>query len=456
MIVLAAAAALASANVARPAERWTKTVRPGITYIQEISADAPLIVHALKFKFPAAGIRLESRIANDDVYGRDESSSRETVEQTARRTGAFAAVNADFFGWDGDPLGMMMTAGELVSEPYVPRSAVAWSDGGLLFDSPRWSGSLMLIDGTSFAIDGVNRSARDNEIIVNTRRAGVASSKQPCYAFVFEPTMPIALGATTPVKLKNIFPETYNLPVAENQIILMVTARRYKPMVGHFHVGLVYEIRLSVSGQIEWRAMKEAAGGGPRLVKGGQPYLTNLYEKFDSGYAKRHPRTAIGYTASDEAIICVVEGRSSLSRGVTLDELALLMIKLGCSDAMNLDGGGSSTMYLGGVVVNRLSDGAARRVASTLLLYAPQAAAPSTQISIVAKPGDVRPGDTTTMKLIDGVGVAIPDQEVVWSCTSGSGWIDAGGTFRALSSGTARVKAIARGAEASVDIRISE
>ncbi|MBA3725535.1 MAG: phosphodiester glycosidase family protein [Armatimonadetes bacterium] len=455
MIIFAAVAVLASAP-ARPAERWTKTVRPGITYIQEVSREAPLIFHALKFKFPAAGFRLESRIANDDVYGRDESSSRETVEQTARRTGAFAAVNADFFAWDGDPLGMMMTAGELVSEPYVPRSAAAWADGGLLFDSPRWSGSLMLIDGTSFAIDGVNRSARDNEIIVNTRKAGVASSKQPCYAFVFEPTMPVALGQITPVKLKNIFPEAYNLPVGENQIIVMVTSSRYKPMAGQFHVGLVYDMRVVVTGQIDWKSMKEAVGGGPRLVKGGQPYITNLYEKFDAGYSKRHPRTAVGYTSYGETIICVVEGRSSLSRGVTLDELASLMIKLGCADAMNLDGGGSSTMYLGGVVVNRLSDGAARRVASSLLLYAPPAAAPSTQISIVAKPGGVRPGDQTTMKLIDSVGAAIPDQEVVWSCTSGAGWIDAGGTFRALSSGTARVKAIARGAEASVDIRISE
>lgn len=455
MIVLAAAAVLASANAAKPAERWTKTVRPGITYIQEVSAEAPLIFHALKFKFPAAGIRLESRIANDDVYGRDEASSRETVEQAARRTGAFAAVNADFFGWDGDPLGMMMTAGELISEPYVPRSAAAWADGGFLFDSPRWSGSLMLIDGTSFAIDGLNRSARHNELIVNTRKAGVASSKQPCYAFVFEPTTPVILGQTTPVKLKNIFPETYNLPVVENHIILMATASRYSRMAGQFHVGLVYEMRLSVSGQIDWKSMKEAVGGGPRLVKGGQLYLTNLYEKFDASYTKRHPRTAIGYTSSGEAIICVVEGRSTLSRGVTLEELASLMIKLGCTDAMNLDGGGSSTMYLGGVVVNRLSDGAARRVASSLLLYAPPAVS-TTQISIVAKPGGVRPGDQTTMKLLDAVGVAIPDQEVVWSCASGSGWIDAGGTFRALSSGTARVKAVARGAEASVDIRISE
>jgi exopolysaccharide biosynthesis protein len=84
---------------------------------------------------------------------------------------------------------------------------------------------------------------------------------------------------------------------------------------------------------------------------------------------QRNPRTAIGWN-DREFFMVVVDGRApGLSVGMTFSELASLMLKLGCKDAMNLDGGGSSTLWLNGKVVNHPSSkGVLRQVANTLVL----------------------------------------------------------------------------------------
>jgi hypothetical protein len=117
--------------------RWTATPTPGVQVIQEVDPNFPLKFWAMKFKYPAEGFRLEARLANDNVFSKTILRSRENVRDMAVRTGALMAINADFFGNDGDPLGTMIAGGELVSEPYSPRSVAAWTPAsGLTFDSP--------------------------------------------------------------------------------------------------------------------------------------------------------------------------------------------------------------------------------------------------------------------------------------------------------------------------------
>lgn len=87
-------------------------------------------------------------------------------------------------------------------------------------------------------------------------------------------------------------------------------------------------------------------GGAPTLVKNGQIHVTYDEEvMFGSGVGLDNgdPRTAVGYTANDHVIMLVADGRGT-SVGVSLPELAQIMIDLGCVEAMNLDGGGSTQM----------------------------------------------------------------------------------------------------------------
>ena len=101
-------------------------------------------------------------------------------------------------------------------------------------------------------------------------------------------------------------------------------------------------------------------GGGPTLVKDSTPHITYNEEIFwgsGVGYDNRDPRTAVGYTADNHAIMLVADGRqSSISAGVSLIELADIMISLGCVEAMNLDGGGSTQMAIGDNYVNSPSE----------------------------------------------------------------------------------------------------
>ncbi len=114
-----------------------------------------------------------------------------------------------------------------------------------------------------------------------------------------------------------------------------------------------------------WRGIVEAIGGGPNLVSNGSVNVTYDEEVFfESGVesALAQPRSAIGYTASGDLIMLVVDGRQASSVGVTLPQLANIMIGLGCVEAMNLDGGGSSTLVADGTVINSPSDGSERHI----------------------------------------------------------------------------------------------
>lgn len=100
--------------------------------------------------------------------------------------------------------------------------------------------------------------------------------------------------------------------------------------------------------------VRDAVAGGPALVINGEIRIPVEEEVFfGSSIPDIHPRTAAGYTRDGDLILLVVDGRQVASRGVDLKELAILMRDLGCIEAMNLDGGGSSTLVVNGTLLNR-------------------------------------------------------------------------------------------------------
>jgi len=109
-------------------------------------------------------------------------------------------------------------------------------------------------------------------------------------------------------------------------------------------------------------SVRDGLAAGPVLVFEGRIRVTvNEEVFFGSSIPQVHPRTAAGYTRAGELILLVVDGRQPASRGVDLEELATLMRDLGCVEAVNLDGGGSSTLVVNGVLVNRPAGGAYQR-----------------------------------------------------------------------------------------------
>ncbi|NDF97888.1 MAG: phosphodiester glycosidase family protein [Chitinophagia bacterium] len=107
-----------------------------------------------------------------------------------------------------------------------------------------------------------------------------------------------------------------------------------------------------------WK-VETAVGGGPVLLQDGQISITNNEELKFAGKAigDKHPRTAMGYTSQGDLIVLVVEGRNpGKAEGLTLTQTAMLLQELGCEEALNLDGGGSSCMLVNGKETIRPSD----------------------------------------------------------------------------------------------------
>lgn len=111
----------------------------------------------------------------------------------------------------------------------------------------------------------------------------------------------------------------------------------------HATVGWTDELVRFGRNDEDWSAWPDVLEAGPRLVVGGAVVDHGAPQR-----KVRHPRTALGERADGTVLMVTVDGRTRPAAGMTLDELGALMQALGCRDAINLDGGGSTTLWAGG------------------------------------------------------------------------------------------------------------
>jgi len=119
-----------------------------------------------------------------------------------------------------------------------------------------------------------------------------------------------------------------------------------------------------------WK-MQTAVGGGPVLVQQGEIQIANNIERKFAGNAikDKHPRTGIGYTANGDLILLVIEGRfPGKAEGATLEQMATMFKQIGCVEAMNLDGGGSSCLLINGKNTIQPSDKEGQRPVPAVLM----------------------------------------------------------------------------------------
>jgi hypothetical protein len=187
-----------------------------------------------------------------------------------------------------------------------------------------------------------------------------------------------------------------------------------------------------------WRLV-EAIGGLPRIIRDGKISVESRLEGGSESFTNtRHPRSAIGFNADTSRFFFVtVDGRQpGYSEGMTLFELAEFMRELGCSQALNLDGGGSTTMVVRGNVVNRPSDAAGERaVANALLLVCTAPPSKLMQLDITTQRVTLRAGEKFdfNMTAIDDFynPLNLIDQDVHWQAPKKLGKIDRRGIFTA-------------------------
>ena len=323
-------------------------IAPGIVYTEIIKGRlaGPVRAHVLSVDLKN-GYSLRPVLSNDSVAG------IETLSEMAERLDNVAMINGPYFMRSGEILGLMNIDRHLVSAPEIPRTSFGiLPDGKLVFDAPAYSGHVELPDKSKIPIDGVNRARGDSELILYN----------PYYAYW---TLTAPGGREYVVRNGRIVEiRDYNSVIPEGAIVVSVSGRPAW-LMAHLQVG----DRLNISQSIGpvWDKVVHAVGGGPCLVKNSQIYVTTLGEEFGSDVAGgRAPRTALGITRDNKALLVVVDGRRRSSVGFTLLELAQFMLEQGAVEALNLDGGGSSEMLIDRRIVNEPSDGRERRLGAAI------------------------------------------------------------------------------------------
>jgi len=448
---------IAQAQTAVP-QVWEKLIAPGVTYRMEVEPATPMLLHAVRVSPSADGVLMTGELATGRVF---EPSSptfgRETVSATAARTGSLIAVNADFFPFTGDPLGAMVKSGELVSVPEGGRSAFCWGKGFSQAAYLKFSANFR-VEGQTVGIYGINQECGDNMVVLNTPVAGFATSREPATHVVlgFEGTVsPVGQWVMT---ARRRIENSTSVQVDPGEVVLTFRGSPAEKL-DFFSAGDEIELRVTCTGA-DWNRVTDVIGGGPFLVKDGKAFTPFEAEGFTPGFANnRHPRTAIGRTALGEIWIVALDGRQAMSAGATIAEMAAVMVRLGCVDAINLDGGGSTTLTISGLTVNRPSGGTERAVANTLLVFsglvAPPASPDLAPALVVAGQATLKVGETTRYRLVDVDGADVPDAEVLWSA-QGSGWIDQSGALRGSLEGSCQIRAFSRGRTAALSVTVEK
>ena len=265
-------------------------------------------------------------------------SHKASITTMAKSNNSLVAVNGAFFlPQTGCPLGTMMVDKKLYTGPVFNRVAMGISDNGFCMDRVKLNASLR---------GGFTNIKVDN---INQPRMSVAYTL--CYTSDW--------GATSPSVPRN----GMQVVVDDGKVVAMNYTRNAIPENGFVIVGpktaladlkIGQHLELDVKMSPEWSDVNHIISGGPYLVKDGEVFV-DIKEQKLLAIGGRNPRTAIGYTADNKFIIITADGREGSSIGLTLNELAHYMKKLGCVNAMNLDGGGSTVMYVNGAIANKPS-----------------------------------------------------------------------------------------------------
>ena len=330
-----------------------RMVEPGVVYGHQRRADSfgPNVINYLEIDL-WYGFEVKLALAQDRIFG------SEHVSAIAKRIDAIAAVNGAFFSSTGRPLGVFMIDGELMSEPYANRTALGLGPRLAVMDQVSFEGRVLLEDGSLLAsIHGLNRPRLQDELIVYTKHHGTkTNTNSHGYEVV------VVDGMVTQIEQGNstIPPDGFVLSAHGVQRELLVK----------LEVGDPLKIDFSLDPSWDELGITQIIGGGPRLVRDGELYLTGEEELFkDDILVGRAPRTAIGITDDQKLLLVTVNGRQpNISVGMTLSELGNLLIELGALQAMNLDGGGSTTMVIRNLVLNLPSDGKERPVGNAIVV----------------------------------------------------------------------------------------
>lgn len=322
----------------------SRTLAPGVVYKYYHGA---LNVNVIDVDMVTAPVQIRPVLAGSTF------SHLADVKNHARQCRAIAAVNANYFKKDGTPLGTLVIDGEWVAGPLFDRVSMGITKSGYVrVDRVNLSGILKTSNpgAPSIWVNNINQPRRHgSHLILYTRRWGDSVTMPYRGSLVAVDSSGKVIEKTT---------STIAIPYGGFALSDLSSGK-----INKLHPGDLVKLSWRTKPN-EWSDVMQAVSGGPMLIKDGDLYVDLKAEGFRKAWTGRQikARTACGVTAYNHLLLVTIEGSH------TMWDFAKFLHKLGAVEAMNLDGGGSTTMVVNGVTVTRNGSSYQRRVASSLVI----------------------------------------------------------------------------------------
>lgn len=352
---------LAGAALAASPEIRGKRSEDGITYWNERSPKVPWSVHIIQVDRSRKDLGFFSAHARNRILG--VGMLAEQARTVPKELGkAVAAVNGDFYLRDnptyaGDPRGLQIMNGDLISGP---STVCVWFDaaGNPHLDEVAGDFKAKVGNGREFTFRLNEPRQRANPVLY-TPTYGVSTRAVGGQELILEkdgdsPWLPLRPNETFRARVREVS-SSGNTRFTPDVMVLSFPPQLAEQISG-IEAGSKVEIATTLTPSL--KDSRVAIAGGPALIKDGKAFtLKSPPPGSSSNYSERskyerHPRSAVGWSPTHFYLVTVDGRQPDLSVGMKLAELAEVFVRLGCTDAMNLDGGKSAQMWLNGRTVN--------------------------------------------------------------------------------------------------------
>ena len=346
-----------------------------VIYVAEMSRQNPTL-------------HFEVALANSQVLG------KETVRSIAKRRtqrgdrNVVVAVNGgfgvlgDMRGYGGVLENLHIQDGELITQPTDTDACFGVTESGEFLSTPVQMKANIQIGTHTLEIGCINQRRLDGcKVTLYTPRLGESTHtnrRRGKEVILSGLPLPLTPNYVHPYQVKTVS-NNGNSTIPKDGAILWINAQEKDPSISQLNPGASGKLTVTLSPP-EWNQVRHAVGGRLRLLKNGKINQMLVDKHLEN--KKRHapgkrsqelnlshePRTALGYNA-DTLFLVVADGRQpKYSTGLTLYELASILIELGATEAINLDGGSSSTFVVNDEVVNQPSGRQEREVLNAVFI----------------------------------------------------------------------------------------
>ncbi len=337
----------------------------GITYVSLADSSKPWRVHLLEInpEQTSAKFRTHKAAADGDPatpIRQTLSEMWEQLQSTDKKP--IAGINADFFNMKtGNPINIQISGNQ---PAYVPHTAPKRSQFGItseglpFIDILNFKGTIGT-DQQPLTINGINNMPPKDGLTLINQTPDQSIAK-------LDSLFIVSLQPVSGQKTNYVFDDQSLLPP-----LLIASGAMKDSLLTLRKMSDTLQIHFQYSdAEQSTHQVQELVGGAVQLLKDGEEVIDRQLEVEGVGKAftsDRHPRTAVGISDSGRLYMMVVDGRQEKSVGMSLYELANFMKKYNITDALNLDGGGSTSMIINGKIVNSPSDKTGARPVSNAL-----------------------------------------------------------------------------------------